>query len=67
MTFDELLNKLLPILPECTFGEECDGQLIIYTNLREDDNGNLVRFEDACTWIAATAALSNLTYKKGTT
>lgn len=45
MTLNELIKAIAPFLPELTFGEECDGQLIIYTNLREDDNGNLVRFE----------------------
>jgi hypothetical protein len=31
MTFAELANKVLQILPDATFDEDNDGQLVIYT------------------------------------
>ena len=40
MTFDELYTKVLEILPNATFGEDNEGQLIIYTDLRESENGS---------------------------
>ena len=37
----DLYYRITAILPEATFGEDNDGQLIIYTNLREDAFGNI--------------------------
>ena len=34
-TFDELMVAILNILPDATIGKDNDGQIIIYTNLRE--------------------------------
>ena len=33
MTFDEVYNAILNILPKATLDEDNDGQLIVYTNL----------------------------------
>lgn len=33
MTFDDLCRIVLEILPEATFDEDDDGQIVIYTNL----------------------------------
>jgi hypothetical protein len=33
MTFDEVYNAILNILPKAALGEDNDGQLIVYTNL----------------------------------
>lgn len=35
MTFDEFMAKVLEAFPEAMVGEDNDGQLVIYTNLRE--------------------------------
>ena len=35
MTFAEFMNKVQTAFPGATVGEDNDGQLIIYTNLRE--------------------------------
>ena len=35
MTFDELFQKICEALPGASFGEDNDGQIVIYTNLRE--------------------------------
>jgi len=37
-TFDLLHDQILEILPNATFGEDNDGQLVIYTNLTEAAN-----------------------------
>jgi len=34
MSFDELYAKILDILPTATMGDDEDGQIVIYTNLR---------------------------------
>ena len=45
-TFDELYQAILAILPDAQFDEDNDGQIIVYTNLREtDEEGNLQEFE----------------------
>ncbi len=31
-TFDDLMRAVLAILPDATFGEDNEGQIIIYTN-----------------------------------
>ena len=33
MTVDDLIREILAILPFATFGEDNDGQLIIYTDM----------------------------------
>lgn len=35
-TLEDLLSLFLPLLPEATVGDDNDGQVIIYTNLRLD-------------------------------
>ena len=44
MTFDELYEKVLEILPRASFGEDNDGQLIIYTDCCESGS-QIVDFE----------------------
>lgn len=40
-TQNQLMLWVLTVLPEATFGEDIDGQLLIYTNLTEvDENGD---------------------------
>jgi len=39
MTFDEMMAAVLAILPSAAFGEDNDGQIIIYTNMRETGSG----------------------------
>jgi len=34
MTIKELMAKLDPILPQCELGEDLDGQVVVYTNLK---------------------------------
>jgi hypothetical protein len=46
-TFDELMAAVLEILPEATIGEDNDGQLVVYTGLKEvTDWEELARFEE---------------------
>lgn len=35
-TLEDLLSLFLPLLPEATVGDDNDGQVVIYTNLRLD-------------------------------
>jgi hypothetical protein len=37
---DQLRNNLEKLLPNCSFDEDNEGQVIIYTNLKETTNGN---------------------------
>lgn len=49
MTYVELAQAIAAILPNATFGEDNDGQIVVYTNLRQtesDDNAPLTEFED---------------------
>ncbi len=46
MTLDELMAKILPILPDAIFDEEIDGNIVIYTHLEEDARGNLRKIVD---------------------
>lgn len=46
MTFDELEEALEEIIPGFSIGEDNHGQLIIYTNLRQNDDGELEDFEE---------------------
>ena len=34
MTFDDLVSEITEVLPNCEFGNDTEGQVIIYTNLR---------------------------------
>lgn len=43
---EELMSKVLEIFPEAIFDEEDDGNIVIITNLREDEDGNIVEFEE---------------------
>lgn len=45
MTFDELVAAILSVIPDAVFEEDNEGQLIIYTGLRETDGGGLEAFE----------------------
>lgn len=38
-TINQLFAEILRVLPNATFDEDNDGQIIIYTNLRETDEG----------------------------
>ena len=37
---NQLRSKLEKLLPNCSFDEDNEGQVIIYTNLKETTNGN---------------------------
>ena len=47
MTFDELLTKVLAIMPDAEAGEDNDGQIVIYSGLRiiKNEKERLERFE----------------------
>ena len=45
MNFNDFMNKMLNAFPQATVEEDNEGQLVIYTNLREDESGNIVEFE----------------------
>ena len=45
-TLNELYAYVLTYLPEAEIGEDNDGQLVIYTNLYEDDHQELATFSD---------------------
>ena len=38
MTFDEALRKVLQIFPEATVEEDLDGQLLIFTGMKNNPN-----------------------------
>ena len=44
-TTNELLKAVLAILPRATIDEDLEGQIIIYTDVMEDAEGNLRTFE----------------------
>jgi hypothetical protein len=44
-TLDDLIKAILPILPDAQIGEDNDGQLVIYTNLYENDTGFLDTYD----------------------
>ena len=46
-TFCELMNWIGEALPNATIGEDNEGQLVIYTDLRETDGGQLAEMEAA--------------------
>jgi hypothetical protein len=45
MTFDELLAKLLEVCPRGSMGEDNDGQLVFYTDLRSGEGETVEAFE----------------------
>lgn len=46
MTFDDLMRKILKIMPDAQLiNEDNDGQIVIYTDLEETPNGQLRKFE----------------------
>lgn len=42
MTLEELGEKIREVIPTAEFAEDFDGQLVIYTNLVSDEDGNVV-------------------------
>lgn len=44
MSVDDLMKKILAILPNATVDEDLEGQIVIYTNKKERD-GSLVEFD----------------------
>lgn len=44
MKFDELMSKILEIMPNATLDEDNYGQIIVYTDLEETPNGQLRKF-----------------------
>jgi len=42
ITWEELVEEINKLLPRASFGNDNEGQIIIYTNLTNDDNYNLV-------------------------
>lgn len=45
MTFDELLRALLAVCPQGSMGEDNDGQLVFYTDLRSGEGETVEAFE----------------------
>ena len=48
MTYTQLVQAISQILPECSFDEDNEGQIVIYTNLSQtspNDNDSLSNFE----------------------
>ncbi len=48
MTYSELVRAISAILPDATFGEDNEGQLVVYTNLQQtnpSDDAELKDFE----------------------
>lgn len=39
---DQFMSRVLAVIPTAEFGEDNDGQIIIYTNLHEVDHGSIV-------------------------
>jgi hypothetical protein len=57
MTYDELVAKILQTCPSASFGEDNDGQIVVYTNLKEVHNRTwgdspLVRQEELAEFVA---------------
>jgi hypothetical protein len=46
MTVEEMINLLTPILPHLLLDEERDGEVIVYTGLREEPSGRLTEVTD---------------------
>lgn len=48
MTLDQLMKLVLRILPDATFDEDIDGQIVIYTDMEETLQGPLRKVKYAC-------------------
>lgn len=49
-TYSSLVAAIAAVLPNASFGEDNDGQLVVYTNLKQisgDDDAELVDMDDA--------------------
>lgn len=42
---DDLMRAILTLIPGAEFGDDNDGQIVIYTNLTVDENDSLVSFD----------------------
>lgn len=47
MTFDDLMRKVLDIFPNATLDEDNYGQIVIYTDLMETKDGEVVPFTES--------------------
>lgn len=45
ISFNRWLGLVLSIIPRAEVGEDNDGQIVIYTGLKEDGKGGVVDFE----------------------
>lgn len=45
MKFDELMSKILEIMPNATLDEDNHGQIIVYTDLEETPDGHIENFQ----------------------
>jgi hypothetical protein len=43
-TYAELMSAMYDIAPDCTADEDCDGQIVIHTDLQEGPDGQLKEF-----------------------
>lgn len=46
MKMDEFMRKVLEVIPTAEFGEDNDGQIVVYTNLIEWQGGEVVPLDD---------------------
>lgn len=46
MTYTELVNVITTALPDASFGEDNDGQLIVYTNKKQSSSKDDDPLED---------------------
>lgn len=44
MSFEDLADAISSVLPNAEFDENEEGQIIIYTNLKETEDGKLVEY-----------------------
>lgn len=44
---NDAIKKLLDLFPNMEIGEDNDGQVIVYTGMRETQEGNLVAYTEA--------------------
>lgn len=45
-SFENLMRNVRRFFPDAEVGEDNDGQVVIYTGLREDSDGQLIPFTD---------------------
>lgn len=45
-TFGDLYSAIIAILPDAVIEEDYDGQLVVYTNLAEKENGRVIPFTE---------------------